>query len=307
MKILVTGGAGFIGSHIAEVYAKRGHDVVAVDNLSTGKIENIPAGVRFENIDVTSEELDQLMKVEKFDAVNHHAAHMELRVSVEKPLLDANSNVLGSLRLLHNSYLFGVKHVIVASTCAVLGELQSFPADETHAVVPISPYGCSKLAMEQYAHYYRTVHGLSVTTLRYTNVYGPKQNPNGESGVIAIFVQRFIEGREAVIHGVGNQIRDYIHVDDVAEANLMALNKQLNDTYFVCSGEEQTVNEIVSKLNAGMHDAIKVVHGPPKPGDPPRVACSPSKFHKATGWVAKVRLDVGLLQTTEWFITKNNA
>ncbi|NQW30061.1 MAG: NAD-dependent epimerase/dehydratase family protein [Ignavibacteria bacterium] len=301
MKILVTGGAGFIGSHISEAYAAQGHEVVSVDNLSTGKIENVPSGVRLEKIDITSSDFDDFMQKEKFEVVNHHAAHMELRVSVERPVHDAQSNILGSLRVLQNAYKFGVRHTVLASSCAVLGELHTFPATEEHTTVPISPYGCSKLAMEIYAQYFRIVHGLSVSTLRYTNVYGPKQNPNGESGVIAIFLQKFLDGKVATIHGEGNQIRDYIHVKDVASANILATEKMLQGTYFVCSGEETSVNRVVELLIASVEVNAEVERGPAMPGDPPRIVCSPSKFQTLTGWSNKTTLDIGIRETTEWF------
>jgi UDP-glucose 4-epimerase len=246
------------------------------------------------------------MLTEKFDVVNHHAAHMELRVSVEKPLLDANTNVLGSIRVLQSAVKSRVQHILLASTCAVLGELKYFPADEHHETLPISPYGCSKLAMEQYANYYRAVHGMSITTLRYTNVYGPRQNPNGESGVIAIFLQKFLEDKEAVIHGHGNQVRDYVYVKDIARANVAALESRLNDTYFVCSDNQETVNDIVSRLKDYLKHRVKVSHGPPKSGDADRISCSPVKFFNDTGWQSKVDLSEGLKETIDWFAKKNN-
>lgn len=304
MKILVTGGAGFIGSHIAETYIEDGHDVVVVDNLSLGYLKNIPKEARFVNLDVTTEAFSQFVIDEKFDAINHHAAHMELRVSVEKPVHDASINIIGSLRLLEAARLSGVQHLILASTTAVLGEFVDLPATEMHPVAPIAPYGVSKRSMELYAEYERIVHGMSISILRYTNVYGPRQNPNGESGVIAIFLEKFLKGAIPVIHGDGLQERDYLHVHDVACANRAALMTKAQGVFHVCSDSAASVNDVVSMLQSALGTDKHVQHGPAKPGDPLKTRGSHAAFSALTGWVPVVTLADGIRATTEWFSTR---
>lgn len=301
MKILVTGGAGFIGSHVAEVYLRAGHEVVIVDDLSMGFRSNLPDGARFVELSITDDAFADFIIAEKFDAINHHAAHMELRVSVEKPVHDATINVLGSLRLLEAARASGVGHVILASTTAVLGEFVDMPATEEHPVRPIAPYGVSKRAMELYAEYERVTHGMSITTLRYTNVYGPRQNPRGESGVIAIFLEKFLNGQVPTIHGDGMQERDYIHVHDVAAANLAALKAKLQGTFHICRNSAASVNDVVAALRSALNGAHQVHHGPAKAGDPARTRGSHDLFTRATGWVPEIELGEGILQTVAWF------
>ncbi len=301
MKILVTGGAGFIGSHVAEVYLRAGHEVVIVDDLSMGFRSNLPDGARFVELSITDDAFADFIIAEKFDAINHHAAHMELRVSVEKPVHDATINVLGSLRLLEAARASGVGHVILASTTAVRGEFVDMPATEEHPVRPIAPYGVSKRAMELYAEYERVTHGMSITTLRYTNVYGPRQNPRGESGVIAIFLEKFLNGQVPTIHGDGMQERDYIHVHDVAAANLAALKAKLQGTFHICRNSAASVNDVVAALRSALNGAHQVHHGPAKAGDPARTRGSHDLFTRATGWVPEIELGEGILQTVAWF------
>lgn len=301
MKILVTGGAGFIASHVAEVYLGAGHEVVIVDDLSMGYRKNLPDGARFVEMSITDDAFADFVIAEKFDAINHHAAHMELRVSVDKPVHDASINVLGSLRLLEAARLSGVSHVILASTTAVLGEFVDMPATENHPVRPIAPYGVSKRAMELYADYERITHGMSITTLRYTNVYGPRQNPHGESGVIAIFLEKFMKGATPTIHGDGTQERDYIHVHDVAAANLAVLEQRVQGTYHVCRNSAASVNEVVNALRSAMGQNFEVYHGPAKPGDPARTRGSHAALTQITGWRPLIELEQGIRQTVEWF------
>jgi UDP-glucose 4-epimerase len=301
VKILVTGGAGFIGSHVAEAYLSLGHTVDIIDNLSMGYVENVPPGATFHNMDITSEACTDLIMTGGYDAINHHAAHMELRVSVDKPVHDAGINILGSLRIFEAARKSGVKHVVTASTTAVLGEFVELPADETHPIRPIAPYGVSKRAMEIYAEYERIVHGLSITILRYTNVYGPRQNPHGESGVIAIFLEKFLNNQVPTIHGDGSQERDYIHVDDVARANVAALEHQLQGTYHVCRNGAASVNDVVTALRKALGHEYPVHNGPAKAGDPAKTRGSHARLTSATGWSPQVDLDEGIFQTTAWF------
>jgi UDP-glucose 4-epimerase len=304
VKILVTGGAGFIGSHVAEAYLRAGHTVDIIDNLSMGYRENIPAGATFYNMDITSDACTELIMNGSYDAVNHHAAHMELRVSVEKPVHDAGINILGSLRIFEAARKSGVQHVIAASTTAVLGEFVDLPADEAHPIRPIAPYGVSKRAMEIYAEYERIVHGMSLTILRYTNVYGPRQNPHGESGVIAIFLEKFLRNEIPTIHGDGSQERDYIHVEDVAKANLAALEHRPQGTYHVCRNGAASVNDVVAALRTALGRDFPVQYGPAKPGDPAKTRGSHQLYSSITGWAPSIDLATGISETAEWFTSK---
>ncbi len=301
MKILVTGGAGFIGSHIAEAFLAKGDEVVVVDNLSMGQVDNVPNGARFFEMDITTEAFTQFLLDEKFDHINHHAAHMELRVSVEKPVHDATVNIIGSIRVLDGARRSGVKHVTLASSTAVLGEFHQLPATEEHPVQPIAPYGVSKRTMELYAEYERLSHGMSISTLRYTNVYGPRQNPHGESGVIAIFLEKFLAGQIPTIHGDGSQERDYIHVSDVARANIIALDQRVQGTYHVCANVAASVLDVVAHLRSALASECPVHHGPAKAGDPARTRGSHQAFTDRTGWSPAIPLDNGISSTVAWF------
>jgi len=281
-----------------------GHTVDIIDNLSMGYIENIPKGATFYNLDITSDACTELIMSGGYVAINHHAAHMELRVSVEKPVHDAGINILGSLRIFEAARKSGVKHVIVASTTAVLGEFVELPADENHPIRPIAPYGASKRAMELYADYERIVHGLSITVLRYTNVYGPRQNPHGESGVIAIFLEKFLKHEIPTIHGDGSQERDYIHVDDVASANVAALEHRLQGTFHVCRNGAASVNDVVAALRKALGHDYPVRHGPAKAGDPAKTRGSHSLLTTVTGWKPTIELEPGIFQTAVWFTAR---
>lgn len=301
MKILVTGGAGFIGSHIVDAYVAEGHDVVVFDNLATGNVANVNPQARLVVGDITTEALDTLMDSEQFDVVNHHAAHMELRVSLIKPLYDASTNILGSIRVLEAARRTKVKHTILASSLAVIGNLEVFPANEAHPTQPISPYGISKQSMEQYARLYRNTHKMSITCFRYTTVFGPRQNPHGESGVVAIFLQKFLNGAKATIHGDGNQTRDYIYIDDIVTANTIALQQQPNDTFFISTETEVSVNDIVSMLQEDLSVECVAVNGPEMPGDPRRTICSSARFTAITGWTPQTSVREGVAATAAWF------
>lgn len=301
MKVLVTGGAGFIGSHVADAFLAAGEDVVIVDNLSMGRRENVPQGARFVEMDITTDTFTSFLLDEKFDHINHHAAHMELRVSVDKPVHDATVNILGSIRVLDGARRSGVKHLTLASSTAVLGEFVHIPAAEDHPVQPIAPYGVSKRAMELYAEYERLAHGMSITTLRYTNVYGPRQNPHGESGVIAIFLEKFLAGQTPTIHGDGLQERDYIHVSDVALANLIAFEQRVQGTYHICANSAASVLDVVGNLRSALGTECPVHHGQAKAGDPAKTRGSHDAFTARTGWRPIVPLEEGISTTVAWF------
>jgi UDP-glucose 4-epimerase len=302
MKICVTGGAGFIGSHVAEAYLSAGHQVIILDDLSTGKEENIPSGATFIKCDITTDDLRSIFERERFDVVNHHAANMELRVSVEDPAHDARINILGTVRLLDAAHRTGVGHVVFASTGGgIYGVQHYYPADEQHPIRPLSPYGVAKRSVELYLDYYRAVYGLTSTALRYTNVYGPRQNPFGEAGVIAIFLERMLSGRKSIINGDGEQRRDYVHVRDVARSNVLATEQRLDGVYNVSTGIETSVNRIVELLQACIGSAAHVEHGPPKTGDLDRNVCSAAALEARTGWRPTVDVENGIAETATWF------
>lgn len=306
MKICVTGGAGFIGSHVAEAYLAAGHDVVVLDNLVTGKLANIPTGARFIEMDITDPRVDEVFNQERFDVLNHHAAHMELRVSVEDPLKDATTNIIGSVRLLEAAHRTNVGHVVFASSGgAVYGEQQAYPADETHPTRPISPYGVAKRSVELYIDYYRVVHGMSATVLRYTNVYGPRQNPFGEAGVIAIFLQKWIDGQGATIYGDGEQTRDYIYVGDVARASIMCTDARLNGEFNCSTNIETSLNHLVGLMAGSYGGTAPVQHANAKAGDLRRNRCAYTKLHEACGWEPLVGLAEGIHRTTDWFVHRS--
>lgn len=303
MKICVTGGAGFIGSHVAELFLSEGHDVVVVDNFSTGKESNIPSGARVERIDITTDEVDMLFQRERFDAVNHQAGHLELRTSVLKPIYDAEVNVVGSLRVLDAAQRSGVRNMVLASSAGgVYGAQEQYPATEDDEEHPMSPYGVAKRAMELYAQYYDSLGTMKTVSLRYTNVYGPRQNPFGEAGVIGIVLERWLTGRSAIVHGDGDQRRDYVHVTDVARANSLVLRHDLDGIYNVCTNTETSVNDLVAEMQKSL-DGIPtpVTYGPPKAGDPARGVASFERLKRATGWEPTIGLAEGLKETALWF------
>ena len=225
MKILVTGGAGFIGSHIVNAYIDGGHDVIIIDNLSSGEMKLINPKAKFYHLDIHSPEVKTILEKEKITVINHHAAQISVSASVSDPLFDANSNIIGTLQLLQNAVLLDVEKFIFASTGgAMYGEQKTFPASEEHPCQPLSPYAISKLCAEKYINYFGMQHDLNTTVLRYSNVYGPHQNPHGEAGVVAIFCERLLKGQQPIINGDGEQTRDFVYVQDIVKANIIALN-----------------------------------------------------------------------------------
>ena len=302
MNVLVTGGAGFIGSHVADAYIAAGHNVLVVDDLSTGNRNNVPAGARFVQLDIRSSELRTVFEREKIDAVNHHAAQMDVRRSVEDPMFDASVNVLGSLNLLENCRKFGVKKFIFASTGGALyGEQDYFPADEKHPLRPLSPYGITKLATEKYLYYYDKTFGLRYVALRYANVYGPRQNPHGEAGVVAIFTTKMLAGQQPVINGDGKQTRDYVFVSDVVRANLAALDLRESDCLNIGTGIETNVNQLFEALRLLTGARCSEQHAPPKAGEQLRSVLDYSRAKKVLAWSPKFSLHDGLIQTVEFF------
>jgi UDP-glucose 4-epimerase len=305
MKILITGGAGFIGSHVTDAYVKDGHEVVVVDDLSTGFEKNLNPNARFVRMNIRDKEINDFIRKEKFDIVNHHAAQIDVRKSVADPLFDANTNILGTLNILESCVKTGVKKFIFASTGgAIYGEQKNFPADENHPASPLSPYGISKLAIEKYINYYHIQFNLSYTILRYGNVYGPRQNPHGEAGVVAIFLNKLLSNEQPVINGDGLQTRDYIFVGDVVKANLLSLNKTENDIYNVGTGTEIDVNQLFKELLKITGKNVKEVHGSSPSGEQQRSVISSEKIYKTTGWKPSINLTEGLQKTFEYFKIK---
>ena len=299
MKILVTGGAGFIGSHVVDLYIERGHEVVVVDDLSTGTSSNLNPSATFYEMDIRDPELAGVFKREMPDVVNHHAAQMDVRRSVDDPIFDADINILGSLRLLEHSRQAGVRQFIyISSGGAVYGEPEYLPCDETHPINPICQYGASKHAVEHYLFMYRVMYRIEFTVLRYANVYGPRQNPRGEAGVVAIFTGQMLDGQKVVINGDGDQTRDFVYVADCARANLLALNAESVDGVFnLGSGQGTSVNEIFTELQSITSYLLPPIHGPGKLGETRRIYLDANKAGRELGWRPTVDLKEGLERT----------
>lgn len=303
MKILVTGGAGFIGSHVVDRFVREGHQVVVVDNLSMGRREYVNPRVKLYPLDIRSPRLAEVFEAERPEVVDHHAAQMDLRRSVRDPAFDAQVNILGSLNLLECCRRVGVKRLLFASTGgAIYGDGALLPTPEDHPTRPASPYGISKLAVEHYLACWEAVHGIRAFALRYANVYGPRQNPTGEAGVVAIFANRLVGGAEAVINGDGEQTRDYVYVGDVAEANLRALERrELSGVVNIGTGVETSVNEVFRGLARAADVRGKVSHAPAKPGEQRRSALESGLAKRLLDWTPQVGLDEGLRRTVEYF------
>lgn len=306
MKILVTGGAGFIASHITDAFVNEGHQVVVLDDLSSGFEENVNPKAKFVKGNICDKDLvGKLFSEENFDVVNHHAAQMDVRRSVKDPAFDANTNIIGTINLLQNAIKYKVKKFMFASTGgAVYGEQSYFPADENHPTQPRSPYGISKLAVEKYLYFYNVEYGLNYTILRYANIYGPRQNPFGEAGVVAIFSTKLLKGEQPIINGSGEQTRDYVYVGDVVKANLLTLHDTANDIYNVGTSTETNVNQLFHKLNAIIQANKEEKHGPAAPGEQMRSVITSEKLFKKFGWKPSTILEDGLKLTVDFF--KNN-
>ena len=309
MKILVTGGAGFIGSNIADAYIDAGHDVTVLDNLSTGRRELVNPKARFFEMDIRSDDAAELIVEEKFEVINHHAAQIDVRKSTADPIFDAEINILGTLNILESGVKSGIKRFIFASTGgAIYGEQDYFPADEEHPVRPVSPYGIGKLSMEKYLYYYGVNYGLDYIVLRYANVYGPRQNPYGEAGVVAIFSDKLIKREPAIINGSGTQTRDYVYIRDVVQANKLALvTDQKGEIFNIGTSIETDVNEIFRTVRNYIDPSVDEKHGPEKPGEQSRSVIDPQKAVRVLGWKAEYDLKTGLKETVEWFLSEKDS
>ncbi len=305
MKVLVTGGAGFIGSHVCDAFQRAGHEVIALDNLSSGKRENLDPRVRLAVMDIRSPEAAELIRSERPQVLCHLAAQMDVRRSVEDPRFDAEANILGMLNLLEAARVSGVKKVIFSSTGgAIYGEQDVFPAPESHATRPVSPYGVSKASGELYLGYYKAQYGLDYVALRYANVYGPRQNPHGEAGVVAIFSQRLVAGQACTIFGDGGQTRDFVFGPDVARANLLAFEKDYVGAINIGTGIETDINRLYALLAEAAGSTQPVTHAPGKPGEQRRSCIDPSLARKVLGWEPTVGVAEGLRKTVEFFRAK---
>ena len=302
MRILVTGGAGFIGSHVADGYLASGHEVAVLDNLSTGFRRNVPAAARFYEADIRDQDaLRRIMKEFAPDVVNHHAAQMDVRKSLDDPVFDADCNILGSLKLLIESQRAGVRRIIYASTGgAMYGEPQSLPVEESHPVAPECAYGVSKHTVEHYLELYRRLYGLTYVVLRYPNVYGPRQNPHGEAGVNAIFIRLMLEGKTPVIFGDGEQVRDYVYVSDIVEANRLALDRGDNDAFHIGSGRGTSVNDLYRELSAILEWSRPATFSAARAGEIQRVYLNAQKADRILGWRPTVPVAEGLRRTVDW-------
>ena len=309
-RVLVTGGAGFIGGHVAAAYLAAGYDVTILDDLSTGRVENVPAGAHFVQGDVRSPEARALVAEGGFTLVNHHAAQVDVRASVADPMRDGSVNVLGLLNLLEGARMNGVRRIILASSGgAIYGDGASLPTEESAAKLPASPYGAAKLASEYYLATFAQLHAVEIVVLRYANVYGPRQRSDGEGGVVAVFAKRALQGDVLTVNGDGEQTRDMVYVEDVAAANLAAsrcvappVASLDRCAYNIGTGIQTTVNEMAQLIvtNAGGSSPVPIRHAPPKAGEIRYSALSAAKAARELGWAPSRSLEAGIKATIGW-------
>jgi len=305
MKILVTGGAGFIGSHIVDKLIARGDSVAVIDDLSTGKKENLNSKAKFYKLSIVDKKVEQVFAKEKPDYVIHQAAQVDVTRSVKEPLYDAEVNILGSLNILECCRKYGVKKIVYANSGgAGSGEPQYLPVDEKHPIAPLCPYGVSKHTFEHYLDLYSKIHGMKYTSLRYANVYGPRQDPFGEGGVIAIFSYNLLKNQAPKIFGNGKQTRDFVFVGDVADANILSLEKGDNDYFNVSTGKEISINDLFKMIKELTGSKTNAIYAEPRKGEIMRSVLSNAKIKKATGWSPKVDLKQGLKETIAFFKNK---
>ena len=307
-RVLVTGGAGFIASHVADLYLEDGWEVTVLDDLSTGRRKNVPAGAEFVQCGVNDPQASKLLEEGGFTVLNHHAAQMDVRVSVTDPLFDERVNIAGLINLLEGARRGGVRRVVFASSGGVVyGEGDALPHREQALKLPVSPYGVSKLASEYYLAMYARLHGLEVVSHRYANVYGPRQNPHGEAGVVAIFCSRILREEPLTVYGDGTQTRDYVFVGDVARANLAATTgrlaklRSIDDVAFnVGTGVETSVVELARTILKAAGANVPIEHVDARPGELQRSAVDPGKLEAQWNWRPEVSLAEGLQRTYDW-------
>ncbi|MCD6266873.1 MAG: SDR family oxidoreductase [Thermotogaceae bacterium] len=307
MNVLVTGGAGFIGSHVVDGLLKEGLSLIVVDNLSTGKIENLNPNALFYQQSIEDEEMmERVFMLHKPAYIFHLAAQSSVSVSVRNPVEDAKTNILGTLVLLQKSVKYGVKKFIFSSTGgAIYGDNVKIPTPETETPNPISPYGIAKLSVEKYLDFFSKEYGLEYVSLRYSNVYGPRQDPYGEAGVVAIFINRMLKGEKVTIFGDGEYVRDYVYVDDVVRANILAMEKGKNVVLNIGTGRGTTVNELFMMLKSITGYSDEPEYAPPRKGDVRKSILDCSKAKEILGWEPEVSLEEGLRRTVEHFKTSS--
>jgi UDP-glucose 4-epimerase len=302
LKILVTGGAGFIGSNVVDAYIDLGHDVIVVDNLSTGFKRNLNPKAKFHELSIGDKGLSTVFQNERPDVVNHHAAQIDVRKSGDDPIADAEDNILGSLNLITNCVQSGAKRIIYASTGgAIYGEAEYLPADENHPVNPVAQYGVSKHTVEHYLYLYHSLYGLDHVILRYANVYGPRQNPFGEAGVVAIFATQMLTGQQPTIFGPGDKTRDYVHVSDVTTANILALERGMNTILNIGTGVETSDQAIFDTLAEVLGYNRPPIYAPVRKGEVYRIYLECSRARQELGWSPRLSLKEGIAQTAEYY------
>jgi UDP-glucose 4-epimerase len=302
LRILITGGAGFIGSNVADRFIALGHEVAVLDDLSTGFREFVNPRARFHHASITDRAAVERCFAEfRPELVNHHAAQIDVRHSVSDPVHDAAVNILGGLELLQACTRHGVRKFVYASTGGALyGEGRSLPATEDHPINPEAPYGASKHALEHYLYLWKLLHGLEYTVLRYPNVFGPRQNPHGEAGVNAIFIGLMLEGKRPKIFGTGDQVRDYLYVDDVVAGNVLALDRAGGEMLNLGTGVGTSVLDIVRELNVILGTRIEPIHEAARPGEIQRIYLDATRAREVLGWSPQVPFREGLQRTVEW-------
>jgi UDP-glucose 4-epimerase len=304
VKTLVTGGAGFIASHLSDRLIELGHDVVIVDDLSKGKLENLPMQAKFYEMDIRDKALGRVFATERPEVVFHHAAHADVTNSVRDPEHDASVNILGSLNLLECCRANKVRKFIYANTGGALyGQPSYIPADEAHPIDPVAPYGVSKHVVEQYLFTYKANHGLDYTSLRYPNIYGPRQDPHGEAGVVAIFALQLLTGRQPVIFGDGSKTRDYVYVGDIVEANILALNSEAGGIYNLGRGIEVSDFQVFETVRAAVGSQTEPVFAEVRPGEVEHIALDASKAENELGWKWKMDLTDGIAAAVDYYRT----
>jgi len=308
MRILVTGGAGFIGSHLVDAYIAAGHDVVVLDNLWThggGRRENLHARASFVHMDIRDEAVKRIFHEFKPEIVSHHAAQHSVAIGARDPQFDANVNVVGMLNVLDAAVAAGTRKVIFASSAATYGDVTKLPVDEKAPQHPVSPYGISKMVTEHYLRFYHAEHGLDYTVLRYGNVYGPRQDPNGEAGVISIFIGKFLAGEGVRIDWDGEQTRDYVYVEDVVRVNVAALERGSGEIYVIGTGRATSVNELYRTLVAATGTEPPIARAPRRSGDARAIFFNPAKAARELDWRAQVDLATGIRETVAYFRERN--
>ena len=306
MKVLITGGAGFIGSHVADAYLRAGHEVVIVDNLATGNTDNIPAKAKFYLLDIGSPELDKLFEMEKPEIVDHHAAQISVTASTRDPMQDARVNALGLLNLLQTCVRHRIGKLIFISTGgAIYGDTEDMPTSEEHPPQPVSPYGIHKFLGEQYLRFYAEQHGLNYTVLRYANVYGPRQNPLGEAGVVSIFINTLLKGQTPTVFAYPEEpegmLRDYVYVEDVAAANLAAADKGAGELINIGTGVTTTTGALYRAIASFFEHPPEPKRGEARPGDLRRSCLNIEKAEKLLAWKPSIDLKEGLSRTVNFF------